>query len=86
MAGASTGVYGLDSMVRGQNVYESVWNAESERQKEMCKYIMWEDIEHDKYAVMINWSYLQRRIQISRDIENILIFLNAWHYLNVHSI
>ena len=48
MAGASTSVYGFDSVVRGQHIYKSAWTPLTD---EMRKCILWEDNKCDKYAV-----------------------------------
>ena len=45
---ASTSVYEFDNVVRGQRVYKSAWTPLTDK---TCKYILWEDNEHDKYAV-----------------------------------
>ena len=45
---ASTSVYEFDNVVRGQHVYKSAWTSLTDK---TCKCILWEDNEHDKYAV-----------------------------------
>ena len=45
MAGVSTNVYELDSVVRGQHVYKSAWTPFTDK---MHKCIMWKDNECHK--------------------------------------
>ena len=49
MADVSAGIYEFDNVVRGQHVYKSVWTSFSDKTH---KCIMWEDNEHDEYAVV----------------------------------
>ena len=52
MAGASASVYAFDSVVRGQQVYKSVWTSLTDWCSKTRKCIpVWEDDEHDKYAI-----------------------------------
>ena len=52
MAGVSTSVYELDSVVRGQHVYNSVWTSLTDWYNKSRKCILVrEDNEHDKYAI-----------------------------------
>ena len=48
MAGASISVYEFDNVVRGQHVYKSAWIPLTDK---MCKCMLQEDNECDKYAV-----------------------------------
>ena len=51
-AGASTSVYEFDSVVRGQDVYKSVWTSLTDWCSKTCNYIpVREDDERDKYAI-----------------------------------
>ena len=78
MAGASTSVYKFNNVVRGQHVYKSAWTTFTD--KMVCKYILWEDNKHDKYAVNNRLYWHQKEdAHIKRDIENKLIFHNVWH-------
>ena len=49
MAGASTRVYEFDNVVRGQHIYKSAWTPLTDKMAHKC--ILWEDNEHDKYAI-----------------------------------
>ena len=48
MAGASTSVYEIDNVVRGQHVYKSAWTPLTDK---MHKCMLQEDNNRDKYAV-----------------------------------
>ena len=48
MADASTSVYEFANMVKGQHVYKSAWTPLTDK---ICKCILREDNENDKYAV-----------------------------------
>lgn len=48
MAGASNTVHELNSVVRGQHAYKTVWTSLTDKQS---KCIMCEDNEHDKHTV-----------------------------------
>ena len=48
MAGASTGVYEFDSVVRGQHIYKSVWMPLTDK---TSKFIMLEDNKRGEYAI-----------------------------------
>ena len=51
-AGASTSVYEFDSVVRGQEVYKSVWTSLTDWRNKTRKCILGqEDGERDKYAI-----------------------------------
>ena len=51
-AGASTSVYEFDSMVRGQDIYKSVWTSLTEWCSKTRKCIpVQEDGKRDKYAI-----------------------------------
>ena len=53
MAGASTGVYEFDNVVRGWHVYRSVWTSLTDWCSKIRKCILvWEDDERDKYALI----------------------------------
>ena len=52
MAGASTSVYELDSVVRGQHIYKSVWTSLTGWFSKTRKCIqVREDNEHYKYVI-----------------------------------
>ena len=52
MAGASTSVYEFDRMVRGQDVYNSVWTSLTDWYSKTRKCIpVQEDDKCDKYAI-----------------------------------
>ena len=52
IAGASTSVNKFDNMVRGQQVYKSVWTSLTDWCSKTCKWIpVREDNERDKYAI-----------------------------------
>ena len=69
MAGASSGVHEFDSAVRGQLIYESVRIPFVD---EMCKRMVWEDNEHDKYVKQLAVAIFNRGcINISKEITRI---------------
>ena len=52
MEGASTSVYDLDSVVRGQYIYKSVWTSLTDLCNKTRKCIpVWKDDERDEYAI-----------------------------------
>ena len=52
MVGVSTSVYEFDSVVRGQDVYKSVWTSLTDWYSKTRKCIpVWEGNERDKYAI-----------------------------------
>ena len=52
MAGASTSVYEFDSVVRGQDIYKSVWTSLTDWCSKTRKWIpVWKDDERDKYTI-----------------------------------
>ena len=70
-------VYEFDSMFRGQQVYNSVWTSLTDwcSKTHKCTPVR-EDDEHDKYAITIDCSNIQKGdANIKRDIQNKLIFL-----------
>ena len=48
MAGASTSVYKLDNVLRGQQVYKSAWTPLTDKTR---KYILRENNKQDKYTI-----------------------------------
>ena len=52
----------------------------------MCKCILWEDNEHDKYTVNNRlYQHPKEDAHIKRHIENKLIFHNVWNYFNLNN-
>ena len=43
------GAYEFDNVVRSQHIYKSAWTPLTD--KTACQCILWEDNEHDKYAI-----------------------------------
>ena len=73
MEGASTSVHELDSVVRGQHIYKSVWISLTDWCSKTFKCILVrEDDERDKYTINDRTVVTsEREMQTSRDILRI---------------
>ena len=77
MAGVSTNVYELDSIVRGQHVYKSAWTPFTDK---CISGSRGKTMNMINALSAINCSNIQKEdAHIKRDIENKQIFLNVWH-------
>ena len=67
---SSTGVHKFYSVVIGQHIYKCVWTPLTDKSVSTT---MQEGNKHDEHTVN---AISKRKMHISRDIENALIFLN----------